>query len=105
MTDPFSILGIAPGASEAEIRAAWRARVREHPPDSDPEGFERVRLAYETVRDPVVFARALLDAPVPAFPPPRTLPAAPPDVPGAARALLRWLLATCRLDVEDRHGR
>jgi curved DNA-binding protein CbpA len=50
--DPFDILGISPDASADEIRAAYLAKVRECPPDRSPEQFERVRDAYEKVRDP-----------------------------------------------------
>jgi curved DNA-binding protein CbpA len=50
--DPVRILGVAPGASEEEIRAAYLLRVKEHSPERDPEGFERVRDAYAVLRDP-----------------------------------------------------
>ena len=99
--DPFQILGIAPSATEAEIRAAWRARVREHPPERDSEGFERVRAAYEQVRDPAAWARHLLDAPSPEFPPPRRVAPPVPDVGKAARELLRYLMATGELHFEE----
>lgn len=31
--DPFSVLGIDPSASEAEVRAAWRREAKKHHPD------------------------------------------------------------------------
>jgi len=104
--DPFAVLGVAPDADEATVRAAYRRAVREHPPDRDPAGFERVRAAYERVRDPVALAYSLLDPPPPSFPPPRH-----PDPPGlpspanAARDLLRLLLATGLLSLEEPDGR
>ena len=52
MTDPFEILGISPDAIDDEIRAAYLARVRVCPPDRSPEQFEKIRDAYEKLRDP-----------------------------------------------------
>lgn len=48
--DPYEILEIAAGATEAEIKQAYFAKVRRHPPESDPEGFKRIRAAYEILR-------------------------------------------------------
>ena len=50
--DPFAALGLRRGASDAEIRQAYFALVRAHPPERDPETFKRIRAAYERVRDP-----------------------------------------------------
>jgi len=47
------ILGVSEHASEQEIRRAYLRRVAEHRPEQDPEGFQRVRQAYETLRDGV----------------------------------------------------
>lgn len=49
--DPFEVLGIVPTDDDAVIRAAYLAGVRSHPPDRDPEEFQRVRRAYDAVRD------------------------------------------------------
>ena len=43
----WQILGIAPTSDEAVIKQAYAALIREHRPDRDPEGFRRVRAAYE----------------------------------------------------------
>ena len=43
----WQTLGIAPTSDEATIKQAYAARIREHRPDRDPEGFRRVRAAYE----------------------------------------------------------
>ncbi len=43
----WQILGIAPTSDEATIKQAYAACIREHRPDRDPEGFRRVRAAYE----------------------------------------------------------
>ena len=43
----WQTLGIAPTSDEAVIKKAYAARIREHRPDRDPDGFRRVRAAYE----------------------------------------------------------
>jgi curved DNA-binding protein CbpA len=50
--DAREILGIPANAAEEDIRAAYLRRVKEHPPDRSPEEFEKIRDAYETLRDP-----------------------------------------------------
>jgi curved DNA-binding protein CbpA len=52
MEPPEAILGVAPQATDEEIRAAYLRKVKEFPPDRAPEAFERVRDAYEALRDP-----------------------------------------------------
>ena len=49
--NPLALLGIDEAASDADVRAAYLAAVRRSPPDRDPEGFRRIREAYEAVRD------------------------------------------------------
>lgn len=63
-----AVLGVSAGATEAEVRAAYLERVRLHPPDREPEQFERVRDAYEQLRDPRLRARQALEGPDPAAP-------------------------------------
>ena len=43
----WKTLGIAPTSDEAAIKQAYAARIREYRPDRDPDGFRRVRAAYE----------------------------------------------------------
>lgn len=50
--DPYDTLGVAPGATSAEVRGAYLQKVRAYPPERDPEGFKRVREAYELLRSP-----------------------------------------------------
>lgn len=50
--DPREILGVAQNAGDAEIRAAYLRKVSENPPDRSPADFERIRDAYEILRDP-----------------------------------------------------
>lgn len=50
--DPWSVLGLGVDASDDQIRAAYLEGVKRHPPDRDPDAFERVRDAYDQIRDP-----------------------------------------------------
>ena len=51
-SDPYAVLGVDSQAGLEEIKTAYFTRVRAHPPERDPEGFKRVRAAYEQLRDP-----------------------------------------------------
>ncbi len=62
MIDANRILGVAANAREEEIRAAYLAKVKEFPPDRAPAEFERIRDAYDTLRDPRTRARAMFSA-------------------------------------------
>jgi curved DNA-binding protein CbpA len=50
--DPYAVLGLAYTATAAEIKQAYFALVRAHPPEREPENFKRIRAAYERLRDP-----------------------------------------------------
>ncbi len=50
--DPTEVLGVSSTATDDEIRAAYLLKIAEYPPDRSPEQFERVRDAYEALRDP-----------------------------------------------------
>ncbi|HEY4691186.1 MAG TPA: J domain-containing protein [Anaerolineae bacterium] len=50
--DPYGVLGVDSQAALDEIKTAYFALVRAHPPERDPEGFKRIRAAYEQLRDP-----------------------------------------------------
>ncbi|MDN3294326.1 J domain-containing protein [Streptomyces ficellus] len=56
--NPYTVLGVAPTASDAQIRAAFRRLVRALHPDTtagEPvagDQLDRVVAAYETLRDP-----------------------------------------------------
>jgi DnaJ-domain-containing protein 1 len=49
--DPWRVLGVETQAGDEEIRQAYLRGVREHPPDRSPEEFERIRDAYDQLRD------------------------------------------------------
>lgn len=55
--DPHAVLGVSPGASLDEIRAAYRAKARAYHPDARPddpqaaETFRRIREAYQKLRE------------------------------------------------------
>jgi curved DNA-binding protein CbpA len=49
--DPYAVLGLEPGAEDEPIRTAYLAKLKQFPPDRSPEEFERIRDAYEVLRD------------------------------------------------------
>ncbi len=71
-TDPYTILGLTRQATLLEIKKAYFKLVRRHPPESDPEGFRRIRSAYEALRTSQ--ARANTDRQLIQAPPPFTMP-------------------------------
>lgn len=50
--DPIDVLGISQDATDEDIRAAYLLKVKDSPPDRAPEQFEKIRDAYEILRDP-----------------------------------------------------
>ena len=51
--DPYEVLGVADTASSAEIKAAYRALVKQHHPDAggDDEAILAINAAWEVLRD------------------------------------------------------
>jgi curved DNA-binding protein CbpA len=49
--NPFAALGLDEGADDEAVRAAYLLAIRRCPPDRDPQGFRRIREAYEAIRD------------------------------------------------------
>lgn len=66
-------LGVQPGADDEALRAAYLEKVRQHPPDREPDLFESIRDAYEQLRDPALRAGQVLDGSNPAQPLPTLL--------------------------------
>ncbi len=48
---PFELLGVDDTASDAEIRTAYQKATLAHPPDRDPVAFQKIREAYDAIRD------------------------------------------------------
>jgi curved DNA-binding protein CbpA len=48
--NPYKILGIRKGASQSEIKNAYFSLIKQHPPEKDPQGFKRIRGAYEELK-------------------------------------------------------
>jgi curved DNA-binding protein CbpA len=57
--NPCEVLGISEEAGAEEVRAAYLRKVKEFPPERAPAEFERVRDAYDALRDPRSRARHL----------------------------------------------
>ena len=51
MRTPFEILGLPESATDQEIRRAYLAKVREYPPEREPERFQEIRAAFEAIKD------------------------------------------------------
>ena len=56
-TDPYEVLGLDYGATEADVKAAYRRLAKKHHPDKNPGDkasdwiFKEIQRAYETLRD------------------------------------------------------
>jgi curved DNA-binding protein CbpA len=95
--DPYAVLGVAPTATEAEIRAAYRALVAKYHPDRHQGNpledlaaakVAEINRAYETLSDPE--RRAAYDRGRSSWPRPVASPFA--TAPGGARKRSRWML-------------
>jgi hypothetical protein len=61
--DARELLGVREDSDEAELRAAYLEKIRQYPPDREPEQFERVRDAWNCLKDPAVMAAAVVAVP------------------------------------------
>jgi curved DNA-binding protein CbpA len=50
MQEHYDRLGIAPGASLAEIKAAYHLKLKEFPAHKHPQEFKAIRAAYEALQ-------------------------------------------------------
>jgi curved DNA-binding protein len=55
MANAYETLGVPKGASESEIKRAYRKLAGQHHPDKggDTHKFQEIQSAYETLTDPV----------------------------------------------------
>lgn len=91
MSDPYALLAVTPGATAAEIKAAYHRQLRRFPAHSHPREFQEIRAAYETIR-----ATGDLQAD-----PLRPGPLRVRLDPEALQALDTRLRASCRLTLAD----
>lgn len=89
LAGPFAasraVLGLE--GESTNLKKAYRRKVAEHPPETDPEGFRQIRAAYELLSDPLAAARAGLEERWPLVAPPR-----PRGQPGARGELMQAIL-------------
>ena len=64
LPSPWTVLGIEPTLLSATVRRAYFALLEQHGPQQDPQGFARLRQAYERLTDPDSLAAAYLAVPV-----------------------------------------
>ena len=62
---PWAVLGLEPGTQADAVRARYAALVKKHPPDRDPDAFQRIRDAFARLGDPRNVARERLFGPPP----------------------------------------
>ena len=59
--DPYKVLGVAPGASDEEVKRAYRRLAKKYHPDLNPgdqeaaRKMQEVNAAYEQIKDPDKF--------------------------------------------------
>lgn len=71
--EAMALLSVGEDASAQTLHGAYLQMIRKHPPDRDPEMFEKIRNAYELLRDPAIRARRVLAGPDPHMPLPELL--------------------------------
>lgn len=48
---PYEVLGVTEEASDEQIRKSYLEKVRQSPPERDPDGFKEIRRAYGVLKD------------------------------------------------------
>jgi curved DNA-binding protein CbpA len=51
MQTPYELLDVAINADDDAIKLAYLQKVKDSPPDRDPEQFQAIRKAYEAIKD------------------------------------------------------
>lgn len=67
--DPYGVLGVGPGTSESELRAAYRRLVQLHHPDHNGGSAESARRFEEVQEAYAAILASRRQAPAPAAPP------------------------------------
>src|SRR5580658_2566976 len=52
ISGPYSVRAVCREVGDEPIRAAYLRKLKEYPPDRCPDEFEKVRDAYDLLRDP-----------------------------------------------------
>ena len=58
ISDPYKVLGVAPNASDEEIKAAYRALAKKYHPDLNPgdekaaRRMNEINAAYDQIKNP-----------------------------------------------------
>lgn len=47
--DPYVLLNLTDDVDDATVKAAYLAAIQAYPPEQNPEMFEAIRIAYETI--------------------------------------------------------
>ncbi|MEM9070753.1 MAG: J domain-containing protein [Myxococcota bacterium] len=64
IAEAYEILGVEPGTDAKKARRAYLRLIKVHKPETDPEGFQRIREAYERIKKaPEWELRGATDAP------------------------------------------
>ena len=50
MKNPFDVLDVPVTADDETIKKAYLQKVREYPPEREPERFQLIRTAFETIK-------------------------------------------------------
>lgn len=74
----WAVLGIAPTEDVRAVKRAYASRLKECRPEDDPQGFARLREAYDAVLDALTHAAKHTSRPPAAFSAPAPAPAAAP---------------------------
>jgi curved DNA-binding protein CbpA len=66
--DPWEILAVSRNAGDEEIREAYLSRVKAYPPSRYPDIAERIRWAFDLLKDPMKRAEQAVFAADPGTP-------------------------------------
>ncbi len=91
-------LGVHGDVDDKALKRAYRVAVNAHPPDLDPEGFRRVRAAYELLSNPDERLDTILRHPTPWTLVPSLHPMAPISDSELAQTLLKHWAGSINLD-------